>query len=621
MKIITYTTTTSDNPYLDYLKVTLKSYRRFNDNKVVVFVLDDGVDKIKLITNNYNNIEVINFSKNKTSDYIKSLPSSIDCSKTFSFDNSKLVNILIGPECLDYMYNNYDYDILYRTDTDVIYNGYLDFNNFYNSNKAFGGCKEYEWKKWALDTFKYIVPIEDDVLNVGMSCFRKDKQIPNTFDKMKELLEEWNYKFNTYEQDVINYIYQGSKYDLNNDGFYLGVNKKHIYKDIRCNTFHFVSSNLKPYSLSISDKPWYDWILPIIKKYTSYSDKYIEYEYKKSFLDEKLMKIAFYSSCTNDEKFIDMGIATISSYLRTNNLEIDWIIIGNSEEDNIRNKERMNFLEEENLDRLHLRYVTMPADDVGLDYHSYNTFNWTSDKASEIFLRRIKFVDEYKDQYDVMVCVDFDIIFTDDVVNFIEEVYFSDSIEIAGQQEPFMLEYGLKKLMNINDIKIPYDISGYINFGFGILNCKLLRNDNWNHFINMSKGKEYYWNTQEQAYFCSAYNNKQLSKNLQMLIYPRIVDKSYRTKNKFKMIHFTPCKFITTKLESNSDLLKFDRNNDTMLNFVCFCYFDFYYTIVKESKGISKEFLEIIEHNKKIIDAHKKKYHTKISLLRLYFGL
>jgi hypothetical protein len=43
---------------------------------------------------------------------------------------------------------------------------------------------------------------------------------------MVSLFEEWEYKINTYEQDVINYQYQYANYDLTQDGFYVGVNKK-----------------------------------------------------------------------------------------------------------------------------------------------------------------------------------------------------------------------------------------------------------------------------------------------------------------------------------------------------------------------------------------------------------
>ena len=45
--VIGYTTTTSDDLYLNYYRIMMTSLRRYNNFKIVVFVLDDGIEKVK----------------------------------------------------------------------------------------------------------------------------------------------------------------------------------------------------------------------------------------------------------------------------------------------------------------------------------------------------------------------------------------------------------------------------------------------------------------------------------------------------------------------------------------------------------------------------------------------
>lgn len=271
-KVIAFTSSTTDGEYLEYLKIALKSFRKYNSYKVVVFILDEGIEKAKTELKDVSNLEFISFYNNKTLKYIHDHFNDLrNPQEDFSFGKEKLQNILIGPELLDYMYNNYTYDILFRTDTDVIYLGNIDFEGFWYSNKAFGGCKEHTWKDWFKEKFGYSIPVKDDILNVGISMYRKDLQVPNTFEKMQEIFEEWNYKFITYEQDAINYLYQGSKYDLNNDGFYLGVNPGCVYGIVKkmCRAFHFASKDLKPFTIKTinENQKWSEYIYREFEKY------------------------------------------------------------------------------------------------------------------------------------------------------------------------------------------------------------------------------------------------------------------------------------------------------------------------------------------------------------------
>ena len=45
--VIVYTTTTSDDLYLKYYRIMMTSLRKYNNFKMVVFVLDDGIEKVK----------------------------------------------------------------------------------------------------------------------------------------------------------------------------------------------------------------------------------------------------------------------------------------------------------------------------------------------------------------------------------------------------------------------------------------------------------------------------------------------------------------------------------------------------------------------------------------------
>ena len=620
LRVIGYTTTTSDELYLNYYRVMMTSLRKYNDFKMVVFVLDDGIDKVKQYK--FDNVEYVDFHESKTKEWIKkvNLP---DCSSNFAFGMDKLVNILIGPECLDYMYYHYDYDVLYRTDTDVIYTSRLFFEHFYNANVAFGGCVEHTWREWAKSTFGYLVPIEDEVLNVGMCCFRGNLQTPFMFDEMVNLFKEWDYKINTYEQDAINYVYQFSKYDLTRDGFYLGVNRKYVYEfdGTTCRAFHFVSKDMKPFSLNQTG--WFDWCVPIYRLYQNILDEIgidykIPYEYKKTFLEEKFMRVGFCSILTGSDIYCDLAIVCMQSYLATNNMEIDWILLCENDYEISRAHERLDFLQS---DRFHLRYELLPKVE-GVDYNKYNTFGWTSERGSEIFIRRIKFFDLYKNEYDIIVTVDFDILFIDDISSVIERVFYTDGIALSGQQEAFShaLKYGLEHLCNYENLDVPFDHSAYINFGFCVMKCSELRGNDWENFLKITTGKEDYFNTQEQAYFSAAYPPKKkiVYKNLQLLIYGKLVRVDYRRRGNCKMIHFTPSGLLTKIVDVNQLQLRRDHAVDA----VTVLMYDYYYDAVQSyNEHLSPEFLNIIYTNKAILDDYKRMHKREMIMLKLYYGI
>jgi len=565
--IISYTTTTTDYPFVEYLYTTIKSLRNYNDFKVVVFVLDNGIERIKRVLKDFSNIEVIDFSNSKTS----KLNISNTVTTAFNFGDEKKTSVLIGPECLDYMYAHYEYDVLFRFDTDVLFLDKVDFELFIKSNCAFGGCKELYWHSWVKDNFDYCC-LDCDVYNVGLSMFRKSKQTSNMFERMLEIFEMWNYKFNTFEQDAINYEYvvcKKSVYDLNGQ-FLLASNRPN--NAIAYQAVHFNGKLFKPLNLRLPHS--YDCLKPFYWKYFEYDKPYS--------LGFSLARKCFYSSCDGD-KFIELLIVTITSYKLHNTLPIDWIVIC-SEEGIQKVKERTQFMSD---DLVRLVYTTMTEPPFKVDYSKYNSFKWTSDKASDIFCKRIYFVDEWKNKYDLMVCVDLDCIFVDNVEPELRNFYFSDCA-LGGTQEPFMLNYGFEHCLNTKMPEVPYDFTKYINFGFGMLNTRYLRNNNFERFLELSKGKEDFFNTQEQAYFACEYQKSIKSYDLQALVWGRLNKPEYKKRFKYKIVHFSPSRYLT------EDIYNLPQENMSFANTVLF--YDKYVEIVKKSP-VANWFKMLTYHN------------------------
>lgn len=570
---IAYTTTTSNYPFIEYFYTTIKSLREYNDFKIVVFVLDDGKEHVQKILKDFSNIEVIDFSKSKTSKL--SIPNSESVLSTgFNFSNK--TSVLIGPECLDYMYAHYEYDVLFRFDTDVLFLNEVDFEPFIKSNCAFGGCKELYWHTWVKDNFDYCC-LDCDVYNVGLSMFRKSKQTSNMFERMLEIFESWDYKFNTFEQDAINYEYvecKKSAYDLNGQ-FLLATNRPN--SAIAYQAVHFNGKVFKPLSLKLPNS--YESLKP-------YYLKYFQYDNDRPYsLDFSLARKCFYSSCDGDN-FIELLTVTITSYKLHNTLPIDWIVIC-SEEGIEKVKERTQFMSD---DLVRLVYTTMTEPPFYVDYSKYNSFHWTSDKANEIFCKRIYFIDEWKNNYDLMVCVDLDCIFVDNVEAELENFYFSDCA-IGGTQEPFMLNYGFEQCMNIEMPNVPYDFTIYINFGFGMLNTRYLRNNNFERFLELSRGREDFFNTQEQAYFACEYQKSIKTYDLQALVWGRInKPEDYKKCFKYKIIHFSPSRYLT------DDIFNLPQENMIFANTMLF--YDKYADVVRKSP-VANWFRELTEKNSK----------------------
>lgn len=522
MKVLAYTTTTSDYPFIKYLGIALASLRQFNQFPIIVFVLDKGIEDVRRITNQFKDVSLVDFSDCKTS----KLHLELTCRAKDIFTFSSDLSVLVGPECLDYCYEKYDYDILFRFDTDVLFTAPIDFQNFYRSGKAFGGCEELYWHIWSKETFGFSVT-DDPVYNVGLSMFRKDKQVPNMHERMLEYFQSVNYKVNTFEQDAINYVCK-DVYDLN-EQFVLATNREVSLQGKTA--FHFNGVHLKPLKLRLLKH--YDFLVPIYQKWNTFvHDKELDFELKRK---------AFYSSCDGD-KFIDLLIVTVTSYKKHNTLPIDWIVICKNHAGMDGVRKRTEFLTDE---KVRMVYAVMPEPPAQIDYKKYNSFKWTSDYACEIFCKRVYFVDVWKSRYDLMVCVDLDCLFVGDVEPEIRD-FMDSGCAVGGTSEPFLLRYGFESRLKRQMPSTNYCFDKYINFGFGMLNTRLLRDDNFMRFASISKGCEDFFNTQEQAYFACEYQQSiKVYPGLQCLVWGRINDKKYCHHYDYKVIHFSPAKFLT----------------------------------------------------------------------------
>lgn len=105
------------------------------------------------------------------------------------------------------------------------------------------------------------------------------------------------------------------------------------------------------------------------------------------------------------------------------------------------------------------------------------------------------------------------------------------------------------------------------------------------------KGKEVWFNTQEQAYFASAIPSEKIKcfQDLQGLIWGRLCQNKYRVKSDYAMLHFTPSTFLFDKID-NLDITEY-KYATTII------FFEEYYKMVLQCENLSKSFKENIIYN------------------------
>ena len=188
-----------------------------------------------------------------------------------------------------------------------------------------------------------------------------------------------------------------------------------------------------------------------------------------------------------------------------------------------------------------------------------------------------------------MVCVDLDVIFVNTVVDVLDD-FLHSNCAVGGQCEPFLIRYGFEKCIGKTYPGSPYNFEKYVNFGFGMINAKLIIDDNFKKFVEISKDKEDFFNTQEQAYFACQYQDSiKTYPGLQALVWSRINSEHFKQPYNFRLIHFVPSRFLFDEIIK----LGYDYNYANIILF-----YNKYVEIALQSK-ISKEFRNVLLHNSK----------------------
>lgn len=619
MNVLPFCITTSDETALKWLAVSINSFKRYNSQTPLIFCLDNS-DTVKKYLNEHNikGFKIIDY-KIISNDYINK-----NRNKFYKLTiNMVSLNVIFAfPEILDYIYKNYDYDVLFKFDTDTLFVSKVDFDTFYKSNKAYGGCWDKLWRIWR-DTLKIkFEPIFKDMpLNSGLTMFRKSLQPSNMLERTIKTFEENDFKVLCYEQDAFNKIFENNKFDLNYQ-FGMNCNRNSVHVKSVFTAMHFCArdTNLNklfnpfiPFKSSreieTKDNRYFAWTVPFYGMLKAELDflnieNYIPYT-KTRNIHRKLLtpKTAFYSSLVgNIEKYSNLAKVTLQSYDNTNTLNVDWIFLANTEKE----LEQVKTLMNNTYKHITLKFVIAPKTEGIEDYKLYNPFNWTTMDACKLFTDRIAVVDLLQPKYDILICVDLDIIFRDDISKYIKDFYCSP-YKLAGQTEYNYTEGNLKyTLMKSTDNQF-YKPKFYVNFGFGMIHCKNIHKNHWDTFLKISKGYERFFGCQEQLYFAISCGSKSIKRydGLQMLVYNRVSNsrirevEQYQCIGKTPIIHYTRSTFLTN-LFSKRDILSF--NTNFRWHLVTMLYYSIYLENVLKTPNLSEDFVNLVKTNAKQIE-------------------
>lgn len=602
MNILPFCITTSDENSIKWLVSSISSFTRYHNETPKVFCIENA-DNVKIALSKFN-VEIIELKIN-FDDYInKNEDKFLNVTKSLVPLNC----ILAFPYILDYIFKNYNYDIAFKFDTDTLFLSEVDFKTFYNSNKAYGGCYDKLFRIWT-DTLKLnFTPIFKDIpINSGLTMFRKDKQPSNMYEKTIKVFEDYNFKVVCYEQDAFNKIFENDKFDLNYQ-FGMNCNTFAVHRKSVFSAMHFCARNkdmtklFDPFKkfeneriIELKDNRYFAWTKPFYNALKEeFDNNNIEnfIPHSTTFINRKLKtpKVAFFSTIIgNIKKYCNFAKVTMQTYDNTNTLDVEWLITANTEDELNTIKLYMN----NKYKHITLKYMLLPKTYGIEDYSKYNQLNWVSDLACQLFTDRIAFVDDVQDLYDVLVCVDLDIIFRADISKYILDFYNSP-FKLGGQTEVNYSNYNLiqKGITNLTNEKY-YNPHYYVNFGFGMIHCKNMHKDHWKTFLDISKNHEYAFSCQEQLYFAVSSEEKRIKHydNLQLLVYVKIDTRSKRgfTENQ-PLIHYTRSNYLGTEFNANEV-------TDLKLHIVVLAYYNVYYNAVLDTPNLDEEFINLIKSN------------------------
>ena len=159
--------------------------------------------------------------------------------------------------------------------------------------------------------------------------------------------------------------------------------------------------------------------------------------------------------------------------------------------------------------------------DIGL-YTYFMSSDIDSERLMNIFLNKIKILDFLKQKgYDIIVMVDVDMVCLRDVFPVIKEVYEKD-YDLACNDLPESNELVIKAYVDrghnqkvLEEFysptwKVPEGFTNKFNVGCMILNANHLSGEDFQKFLEWSKGREKYCICPEEVYLQSNYKNKLL---------------------------------------------------------------------------------------------------------------
>lgn len=305
------------------------------------------------------------------------------------------------------------------------------------------------------------------------------------------------------------------------------------------------------------------------------------------------MKILFSSICTgeNYSYWAQICILSFKKITQNYNYKITWDILTDLESlDNLKNV--LKYYED---DKLKIRYSILQTVSDEIDVNKYITLGWATYENADHFLYRIKYINDLANskKYDILVTVDLDSIFIRNPFILIEKFIESGKI-YAGAREPFDMAQSFKLFKNVT-IKGSMPEKLYFNLGLGFLNLtKLPKEDLWNKFKEMSKGKEYWYNTQDQAFFSYFIDDsdKLVLEDAQIVVHA-LWKKEYRIQREPCLVHFSP--------HASDMFKKFNSRHLGPYYLIKFKYFKKFYTIALECKNIPEKYLNCMKYNLKFV--------------------
>ena len=237
-------------------------------------------------------------------------------------------------------------------------------------------------------------------------------------------------------------------------------------------------------------------------------------------------------------------------------------------------------------------YTIMTSVSNEVDIDKYTTIDWTPHNSADYFMWRVKHLDELKasHKWDTVVTVDFDAIFLRSPIPLVQK-FIDSGLTYAGAREFNKIDNDFIKKNKVIFPEGAFEYKTYFNLGMGFLNLNKLPDNMWQMYKDMSKGKEDWFNTQDQFFFSQIVDEseKLILEDAQLVVHSVWVPEGRIDRNPC-LIHFSP---------KQSNMFKpFTSEHVCAAHIVKLKYYKrFAQLAFKCSEFIPKEYLEIIKTN------------------------